>query len=104
NVSRAPMPQLLHQRRAAEIGATGMAAQRSQRINAARMVANAMRRMYASWETNALSAIYRDNPTSRMLGGSMSTTIQERPRWPVKMTRIAFFVGILAIILLVIAG
>jgi uncharacterized protein (DUF1499 family) len=34
----------------------------------------------------------------------MNTTAQERPRWPAKMTRIAFFVGILAIILLAIAG
>jgi uncharacterized protein (DUF1499 family) len=34
----------------------------------------------------------------------MNTTVQERPRWPAKMTRFAFFVGILAIVLLVIAG
>jgi uncharacterized protein (DUF1499 family) len=34
----------------------------------------------------------------------MNTTVRERPRWPVKMTRFAFFVGISAIILLVIAG
>ena len=34
----------------------------------------------------------------------MNTTAQEGARWPVKMTRFAFFAGILAIILLVIAG
>src|ERR1700716_778265 len=34
----------------------------------------------------------------------MNTTVRARPRWPVKMTRLAFFVGILAVILLVIAG
>jgi uncharacterized protein (DUF1499 family) len=34
----------------------------------------------------------------------MNTTVRERPRWPAKMTRFAFFVGVLAIILLVIAG
>ena len=34
----------------------------------------------------------------------MNTTAQEGPRWPVKMTRFAFFAGILAISLLVIAG
>jgi uncharacterized protein (DUF1499 family) len=34
----------------------------------------------------------------------MNTTVRERPRWPARMTRIAFFVGILAIILLLIAG
>jgi uncharacterized protein (DUF1499 family) len=34
----------------------------------------------------------------------MNTAVRERPRWPVKMTRLAFFVGILAIILLLIAG
>jgi uncharacterized protein (DUF1499 family) len=34
----------------------------------------------------------------------MNTTVRERPRWPAKMTRFAFFVGILAMILLVIAG
>jgi uncharacterized protein (DUF1499 family) len=38
------------------------------------------------------------------LGVPMSTTVRERPLWPVKMTRIAFFVGILAVVLLVIAG
>ena len=34
----------------------------------------------------------------------MNTTAQEGPRWPGKMTRFAFFAGILAIILFVIAG
>jgi uncharacterized protein (DUF1499 family) len=34
----------------------------------------------------------------------MNTIVRERPRWPAKMTRFAFFVGVLAIILLVIAG
>jgi hypothetical protein len=34
----------------------------------------------------------------------MNTTAREHPRWPAKMTRVAFFLGILAIILLVIAG
>jgi uncharacterized protein (DUF1499 family) len=34
----------------------------------------------------------------------MNTSAQEAPRWPVKMTRFAFFAGILAIILFVIAG
>lgn len=34
----------------------------------------------------------------------MSTIVRERPRWPVKMTRFAFFIGILAIVLLAVAG
>jgi uncharacterized protein (DUF1499 family) len=34
----------------------------------------------------------------------MNTTIAERPHWPGKMTRFAFFVGILAIVLLAVAG
>src|SRR5216683_1623267 len=37
-------------------------------------------------------------------GVPMNTAVRERPRWPVKMTRLAFFAGVLAIILLVIAG
>ena len=34
----------------------------------------------------------------------MNTTLRERPRWPAKMTRFAFFAGLLAIVLLLIAG
>src|SRR5216683_16238 len=37
-------------------------------------------------------------------GVPMNTAVRERPPWPVKMTRLAFFAGVLAIILLVIAG
>jgi uncharacterized protein (DUF1499 family) len=34
----------------------------------------------------------------------MNTTVRQHPRWPAKMTRFAFFAGILAIILLAVAG
>jgi len=58
---------------------------------------NTIRRTDASWKR----MYYRP---CIPLGIPMNTAVRERPRWPVKMTRVAFVVGVLAIILLLIAG
>src|SRR6185437_7022096 len=57
-VSKTPIPKLVDQRRAREAWAGRVAAQRSQRMSDARMMANTIRRVDASSGTIVLSAIY----------------------------------------------